>query len=193
MSATGLPADWEARSVQAAQGSLALEVWQRGEFDGRVQVRLCGRHHAANLLAAYAVLRVTGLTPGEAAGSLSRFQGLSRRLERWPEWRGVTRLDDYAHHPTAVRAVLEAVRHDFISSSQNGWWRFFSPIRSSGPNASGASLPPLSGRPTWRSWFPSTQPANRPGKQGSSGPGRLSRRLQKLFGRQWLRLLTMRD
>jgi UDP-N-acetylmuramate--alanine ligase len=42
--------------------------------------------------------------------ALSSFGGLHRRLERLPDWQGVIRYDDYAHHPTAVRAVLRALK-----------------------------------------------------------------------------------
>jgi UDP-N-acetylmuramate--alanine ligase len=61
-------------------------------------------------LAAYAALRAAGAPREVILRSLSGFAGLGRRFERHPDWRGVRRFDDYAHHPTAVRATLKALR-----------------------------------------------------------------------------------
>jgi UDP-N-acetylmuramate--alanine ligase len=49
--------------------------------------------------------------------SLSDFAGLGRRLERHPDWNGIRRFDDYAHHPTAVHATLFALRQSSSLSS----------------------------------------------------------------------------
>src|SRR4051794_6480336 len=70
-----------------------------------------GRHNVLNALAALAALRAAGVAPAEAAPALASFTGARRRFER----RGTTLAgaevyDDYAHHPTEVRATLEAAR-----------------------------------------------------------------------------------
>ena len=76
-----------------------------------VELRVPGRHNVLNALAALSACRVAGLEPADAAAALRDFSGAARRFEP----RGTTRAgahvyDDYAHHPTEVRATLEAAR-----------------------------------------------------------------------------------
>jgi UDP-N-acetylmuramate--alanine ligase len=84
----------------------------RFEVDGTaVELRVPGRHNALNALAAIAVCRAAGVEPDEAAAPLAGFTGAARRFEehgRTPS--GALVIDDYAHHPTEVRATLEAAR-----------------------------------------------------------------------------------
>ncbi len=110
MSATGLAADWQATAIEQAADRLSLEIAYRGRAEGAVSLRAIGVHHAANLLAAFAVLRTVGVDAPQTSELLANFGGLGRRLERHADWRGIVRYDDYAHHPTAVRAVLTALR-----------------------------------------------------------------------------------
>jgi UDP-N-acetylmuramate--alanine ligase len=69
-----------------------------------------GRHNALNAAAAFAVALEVGVDPGAAAAALAHFSGASRRFELKGEARGVRVFDDYAHHPTEVRAALAAAR-----------------------------------------------------------------------------------
>jgi UDP-N-acetylmuramate--alanine ligase len=69
-----------------------------------------GRHNALNAAAAFAVALELGVDPDAAAGALAHFSGASRRFELKGEGRGVRVFDDYAHHPTEVRAALAAAR-----------------------------------------------------------------------------------
>jgi UDP-N-acetylmuramate--alanine ligase len=69
-----------------------------------------GRHNALNAAAAFAVALELGVDPGVAASALAHFSGASRRFEFKGEGRGVRVFDDYAHHPTEVRAALAAAR-----------------------------------------------------------------------------------
>jgi UDP-N-acetylmuramate--alanine ligase len=76
-----------------------------------VQLRVPGRHNVLNALAALAACRAAGLDPKEAAPSLAGFTGASRRFEdHGTSPAGARVYDDYAHHPTEVRAALEAAR-----------------------------------------------------------------------------------
>ena len=77
---------------------------------GRVEWQLTGQHNVSNGLAAIAAAADVGISPQQAAAALSRFPGVKRRLEKIGEARGVTIIDDFAHHPTAIRSTLEAVR-----------------------------------------------------------------------------------
>ena len=78
---------------------------------GRVEIRLpmAGRHNAANALAVWAAARGDGLAAADVADALERFRGVRRRQEELGTARGVTVVDDFAHHPTAVRETLGAL------------------------------------------------------------------------------------
>ena len=70
-----------------------------------------GRHNVLNALAAIAACRHAGVEPEEAAPALARFTGAGRRFEDHGRTASGARVfDDYAHHPTEVRATLEAAR-----------------------------------------------------------------------------------
>jgi UDP-N-acetylmuramate--alanine ligase len=76
-----------------------------------VKLQVPGEHNVLNALAALAVLRAAGLPPAEAAPGLAKFTGAGRRFEEHGRTaRGALVYDDYAHHPTEVRATLEAAR-----------------------------------------------------------------------------------
>jgi UDP-N-acetylmuramate--alanine ligase len=77
-----------------------------------VEVRLptAGRHNVRNALVVAAAARELGLSTEEILEGLASFEGVGRRLERKGEAGGVAIYDDYGHHPTAIRATLEAVR-----------------------------------------------------------------------------------
>jgi UDP-N-acetylmuramate--alanine ligase len=86
------------------------------EFDasspGPTELRLAvpGRHNLLNARAALAALAEAGIDLDEAAGALAGFPGVRRRLEPKGERDGTAIYDDYAHHPTEVRAALSALR-----------------------------------------------------------------------------------
>ncbi len=88
-------------------------VYREGVEWGRFCTPLLGTHNVLNSLAALAALAEVGLTPEELAPALETFQGVKRRLETIGEFRGITVLDDFAHHPTAVAATLSAVRQGY--------------------------------------------------------------------------------
>ncbi|MCL2423128.1 MAG: UDP-N-acetylmuramate--L-alanine ligase, partial [Micrococcales bacterium] len=77
-----------------------------------VTVRLAapGDHNALNAAAAWAVLRALGIDPQDAAQALGHFRGTGRRFEDRGTADGVRVVDDYAHHPTEVAALLRAAR-----------------------------------------------------------------------------------
>jgi len=87
------------------------DVWvstPAGKFALELQVP--GRHNALNAAAAVAVAVELGVAPEAAAAALANFSGASRRFEFKGAGRGVRVYDDYAHHPTEVRAALAAAR-----------------------------------------------------------------------------------
>ncbi len=71
-----------------------------------VTLALSGRHNAANALAVWAAARLDGLAAPDVASALARFRGVKRRQEELGTPGGVTVVDDFAHHPTAVATTL---------------------------------------------------------------------------------------
>ena len=84
----------------------------RFEVSGaEVELRVPGHHNILNALSALAALQAAGVAPAEAAPALAKFTGAGRRFEPHGRTeRGAEVYDDYAHHPTEVRATLEAAR-----------------------------------------------------------------------------------
>ncbi|MGZ5310965.1 MAG: UDP-N-acetylmuramate--L-alanine ligase [Solirubrobacterales bacterium] len=79
-------------------------------IDAEVSLAVPGRHNVANALAALAGLDLAGFDVAACAAALASFGGVARRMQRKGERNGAAVYDDYAHHPTEVRATLEAAR-----------------------------------------------------------------------------------
>ena len=77
---------------------------------GVLNLQLFSHHNLSNALAAVAVGRVLGLEFGEIAKGIATFEGARRRFEFRGEVAGITFIDDYAHHPSEIRATLAAAR-----------------------------------------------------------------------------------
>ena len=95
-----------------AEGVELLPTGSRFEVEGTtVQLPVPGRHNVLNALAALAACRAAGLEIAEGAAALADFAGTGRRFEAHGSTpSGALVYDDYAHHPTEVRATLEAAR-----------------------------------------------------------------------------------
>jgi UDP-N-acetylmuramate--alanine ligase len=101
--------DWRAKGVHLGN-SAAFEVWYQGRLQGTCALQVPGKHNVLNALAALASVREVGVDFSTAAAALTRFQGTARRFEIKGQLGGVTVVDDYAHHPTEIRATLAAAR-----------------------------------------------------------------------------------
>ena len=88
----------------------SFDVYKGKEFVGRMRQKLIGRHNALNFLAAYAVLENQGISFDVVRKSLENFKGARRRLEVKGQKDGVTYIDDYAHHPTEIKASVDALK-----------------------------------------------------------------------------------
>ncbi len=108
----GAPVVALGRIVGADPGGTGLEIGGLDPSGESLSVRLptAGRHNASNALAVAGAALVLGLAPARILEGLATFGGVGRRLERKGEAAGVTVYDDYAHHPTAIRETLLAVR-----------------------------------------------------------------------------------
>jgi UDP-N-acetylmuramate--alanine ligase len=98
--------DLRAEKLQLLPGRSQFEV------EGNpVELPVPGRHNVLNALAALAACRAAGVEPAQAAAALADFSGAGRRLEALgASEAGTLVYDDYAHHPTEIRATLEALR-----------------------------------------------------------------------------------
>ena len=104
-------ADFRLRVLRAAPGVHAtFEVNTRGLVLGPFHLHVPGRHNLLNATAAVAIGVQLGLTPQAIAEGLGGFRGVDRRFQTRGIARGVTVIDDYGHHPTEIRATLQAAR-----------------------------------------------------------------------------------
>jgi UDP-N-acetylmuramate: L-alanyl-gamma-D-glutamyl-meso-diaminopimelate ligase len=106
-------ATWQAHDLTTGDGLTRFSVRRRGEPYGAFESPLLGVHNVRNALAAIAVGARAGLGPDELAAGLRAFKGIKRRLETVGIAGGVTVLDDFAHHPTAVFETLSALRSGY--------------------------------------------------------------------------------
>ena len=104
-------ADFRLRVLRATPGYHAtFEVNTRGLVLGPFHLHVPGRHNLLNATAAVAIGVQLGLTPEAIAAGLRSFRGVDRRFQTRGTARGVTVIDDYGHHPTEIRATLQAAR-----------------------------------------------------------------------------------
>lgn len=106
-------ADWLATDLRQAAGGTRFRIFHRGDFFAEVLLPVPGVHNVANALAAAALSQAAGADASAVREGLGEFPGVRRRFELIGSWRGVTLIDDYAHHPTAVSAVVAAARGRF--------------------------------------------------------------------------------
>ena len=102
--------DVSATNLEVRADGTHFVLERRGAETLRGVAPVHGEHNVENAVAALAVAIELGVAAGDALGALVSFQGVRRRLEVRGVAGGVTVLDDFAHHPTAVRATLAAAR-----------------------------------------------------------------------------------
>ena len=105
--------DWKAEKLEAADGGMGFDVVVRGEFWYRFRIPLPGEFNVRNALSAIVAGDELGLSADEMQEALSGFRNVRRRLELRGEVAGIRVYDDFAHHPTAVRETLKAIRAQF--------------------------------------------------------------------------------
>jgi UDP-N-acetylmuramate: L-alanyl-gamma-D-glutamyl-meso-diaminopimelate ligase len=103
---------------------VSFVVQRRGATEGPLFVPLSGEHGVDNALGAYAVLRGLGLSYEQVRAGFASFAGVKRRLEVVGEAGGVTVVDDFAHHPTAVDVTLKGARRRYAGREL---WALFEP------------------------------------------------------------------
>ena len=104
---------FRALDLEAGPDGTTFRVLRDERDLGRTAVPLYGRHNVANALGALATSIALGAAFSDAGATLARFRGVRRRQEVRGQARGVTVLDDFAHHPTAVRETVAAMHARF--------------------------------------------------------------------------------
>ncbi len=105
---------WSASDIQVnKRGGLDFCLRQLGFTAATVSLQVPGLHNIQNAMAAIAVASELEIPAKEAAEKLRFFTGVKRRFEVKGEANGITVIDDYAHHPTAIQATLEAARRRY--------------------------------------------------------------------------------
>jgi len=120
----GSNGQWSPRGMWAmAQGTIFF-LYQGDEKLGEFEAPLWGEHNMSNVVGAVAAASHIGLSFAQIKEGLRTFQGVRRRMEVIGETRGITVIDDFAHHPTAIRETLRGVRARF---PQARLWAVFEP------------------------------------------------------------------
>jgi UDP-N-acetylmuramate: L-alanyl-gamma-D-glutamyl-meso-diaminopimelate ligase len=103
-------ASWSARNVSVRSRETHLEVFSEKRGAVQLTTALYGRHNVSNLLSAVALADLLKIETAHLRKALETFRGVKRRQEIKGEKKGILVIDDFAHHPTAVRETIRAVR-----------------------------------------------------------------------------------
>lgn len=117
-------AEWRAVGLHDDGRNLHFDVLHHDVPECHVQMHPPGRINARNALGAYVLARQLGLSSAEILPGLASFRGVARRQQLLSEAGGVTVIDDFAHHPTAVAGAIEALRSRY---ADRRLWAVFEP------------------------------------------------------------------
>lgn len=101
--------DVQAKNISVENGITHYDLWKDGEFVTHVTVPLVGRHHVQNSLAVLTVSLLEGLEIEKVKKALMEYRGVKRRFQVIQDGEYVV-VDDYAHHPTEIRATMDTAR-----------------------------------------------------------------------------------
>jgi len=113
-----------AKNLQLNDGLYSFDVYHNGQLLGGTRTALPGKHNVLNALAVVAMALNAGLDASQVLELLPAFTGIDRRLTLRSKVGDITVLDDYAHHPTEIRASLQAIRGRY---QPNRLWCVFQP------------------------------------------------------------------
>ncbi len=110
VSTTDETADYFVERVETTPAGLSLTVKLPDHSTLDIECPLWGNHHAVNIVTALAIALEYGVTPKTSCDAIAAFAGIARRFQHRGDWGGRTWIDDYAHHPTAVKTLVDATR-----------------------------------------------------------------------------------
>lgn len=102
--------DFYADNIKSGKYGFCFDVIHNGQKLTRLNMHIPGRHNIYNGLAGFVMCYREGIAPGSIAKSMESFTGAGRRFEFLGEYNGFTLADDYAHHPTEIKATLTAAK-----------------------------------------------------------------------------------
>ena len=102
--------DFRGVSLSEKKGRFSFDILKNGEFFVHVELKAAGRHNVMNALGVAAAADSLGIMAEDIARGLSAFAGTKRRMEYKGNYNGADIYDDYAHHPTEIKASLGAMR-----------------------------------------------------------------------------------
>jgi UDP-N-acetylmuramate: L-alanyl-gamma-D-glutamyl-meso-diaminopimelate ligase len=108
--------EWRLRNLRHEDGLTRWEVWHAGALWAELEMSLAGEHNALNATAAAALAFGQGLSKEAICEAFATFKSVKRRLEVRAVVNGVTVIEDFAHHPTAIRETLRALRSVYPQS-----------------------------------------------------------------------------
>lgn len=117
-------AAWQAKNIiHEPDGKNTFDVFYRGELFGNFHLNVPGDHNIMNALASIASAHYLGISAADCRKGLLHFTGTERRFQRKGEKNGIVVIDDYAHHPTEIKAALAAAK----KVQHNTTWCVFQP------------------------------------------------------------------
>jgi len=108
--------DWQLRNLRHEDGLTRWEVWHAGALWAELEMQLAGEHNALNATAAAALASGLGIGNESIQAAMASFKSVKRRLEVRAVVNNITIIDDFAHHPTAIRETLRALRSVYPQS-----------------------------------------------------------------------------
>ena len=111
---------WRVENMRHEGSSTSWTLLRGGEPFADLTLPIAGEHNALNATAATALAAGQGIPAAAIAGALATFRSVMRRLEVRAEVGGITIIDDFAHHPTAIRETLRALRTAYPQTGSNG-------------------------------------------------------------------------
>lgn len=102
--------DYTARAVRATESGSEFEIHRAGKTPQAVRTQLIGEYNVKNALAAFALMESLGFDVAKVAKAIESFRGVKRRQEIIGRPNDITIIEDFAHHPTAVKQTIETVQ-----------------------------------------------------------------------------------
>ncbi|MFQ5851512.1 MAG: UDP-N-acetylmuramate:L-alanyl-gamma-D-glutamyl-meso-diaminopimelate ligase [Candidatus Binatia bacterium] len=120
----GEPREWVAKNIRVDEQRVLFDVFYKARSEGVVAISLWGQHNVENALGVYVMAKELGIRVEVIRQALATFAGVRRRQELIGEVAGIMVIDDFAHHPTAVKETIAAAR---MSYPGRRLWAIFEP------------------------------------------------------------------
>ena len=109
-------AKWQARNIEFSAAGTKFQIFQSGEKWGEFTTKMIGEFNVRNCLAVIIAADAWGIFQAKMQEAFDTFESVKRRMEVRGVERGVTVIDDFAHHPTAVDETLKALRQRYTDN-----------------------------------------------------------------------------